>query len=307
MSMDEIRKHAQLGIVSRHELLEKHKYDPEALKRRIRSRSLVKVQRGVYRIRDAPDSFETRAFALTKYAQEGSAISHFAAAHLHGLDGFKEPSIIDLLVPIDVQVHPKGAKVHRTREPFQIYKLKGLIPITSLARTLVDLSEHLDPKQLEKALNAAWRIKRTIGPWLRKYLASLPRKDWKGRTVLARMVERLGVRGMDSGLEVDVLHMIEEAGLPTPARQFIVRDKQNNYVIRGDVGWVDECVILHIDSRFHATEEAMARDAKQRSTLTDLEWTQIFVTRRTIKDRLWIEQIKRALAKAANRPRRTAP
>ena len=111
------------------------------------------------------------------------------------------------------------------------------------------------------------------------------------------MIERMGKRGLDSELELEVLHMIEKEGLPTPERQFTIKDKKGNRVMRGDLGYEAEEIVLHIDSRFHQSQEAMARDAKQRSTLTDLEWTQLFVTKRTIKDKLWLEQLKRALAK----------
>lgn len=38
------------------------------------------VQRGVYRVRGAPDSFESRALAACLYAGEEVAISQFAAA-----------------------------------------------------------------------------------------------------------------------------------------------------------------------------------------------------------------------------------
>ena len=110
------------------------------------------------------------------------------------------------------------------------------------------------------------------------------------------MIERMGKRGLDSELELEVLHMIEKEGLPTPERQFTIKDKKGNRVMRGDLGSEAEEIVLHIDSRFHQSQEAMARDAKQRSTLTDLEWTQLFVTKRTIKDKLWLEQLKRALA-----------
>lgn len=304
MVIDELKEHATFGVVSRKDIIDSKKMDRNSFDYRTRNKTLIKMHRGIYRLFGAEDSFEARAYALTKYAGPRSAISHFGAAHLHGIEGFKEPSSLDVLVPCDVEVHPKGVNVHRTREHFQIYKFEKLIPITSLARTLVDLSEHLDHKRLESALNSAYRIKDTIGPWLRSYLATLDRTDWRGRDVLLQMIERMGKRGLDSELEVEVLHMIEKEDLPTPDRQFEIRDRQGKRVMRGDLGYVEQEIVLHIDSRFHQSQEAMARDAKQRSILTDLEWTQLFVTKRTIKDRVWLEQLKRALAKAA--ARRTA-
>lgn len=293
--MEEIAKHARLGLVSRKELLAK-KIDPRALELKVQDGSLTRVIRGIYRLRGVPDSFEARALALTMYAGPKSAVSHFAAAHLHGIEGFDEPATLDVLVPHELQVYPAGARVHRTREKFQIYKLKKLIPITTLARTLVDLSQHLTENKLEIALNSAWRIRRTIASWLRTDLKHI-RTDWHGRDVLERLVNRMGVRGLDSTLEVEARQMIEAAGLPAPEKGLVIRDHEKKHVIRGDLAWREQQVLLHLDSSFHASEKAMARDARQRSMLTHLDWTQFIVTRRTIKDRVWLDQIRSALAK----------
>jgi hypothetical protein len=295
MVMDEITKLATLGVIAKKDIKDPKLAD--ALDHRARRKLLIRMHRGVYRLLGALDSFESRAYALTKYAGDDSAISHFGAAYLHGLEGFEEPTTLDVLVPWAVHVHPSGdCKVHRTRERFQTIKHKKLIRITSLARTLIDLSQHLDEKKLESALNAAYRIKDTIGAWLRSELKHI-RSNWHGRDVLLRLVRRMGKRGLDSELELEVLRMIEKEGLPTPDHQFVICDRKREYVMRGDLGYEDEQIVLHIDSRFHQSQAAMARDAKQRSTLTDLEWTQLFVTKRTIKDRVWLEQLKRALAR----------
>ena len=67
-------------------------------------------------------------------------------------------------------------------------------------------------------------------------------------------------------------------------------------MIRGDLGWKDWKTVVHCDSKaWHGTEQAMMRDAFQRSELSLLKWTQIIVMKRTLDDGIWIKQLDRAL------------
>lgn len=48
---------------------------------------------------------------------------------------------------------------------------------------------------------------------------------------------------------------------------------------------------------FHTPELAMMRDAKQRSQLSMMKWTQIFVMWRTMGDGVWLQQLRKALGR----------
>ncbi len=292
--MDEIVKFAELGLVTREKLIA-HQLDPDAIDYRAREGSLVAVQRGVYRLRGAPDSFEARALAACLYAGEAAAISHFAAAYLHGIEGFPKPENVEVLLPRQVKAKPSGVLVHRTPEPFQSVKLQG-IKTTSLPRTLIDLADQLSFDEVEKALNAAWRKNRAIIPWLKQEMAKLKRKEWSGLDKVSQLVRRMDGRGLDSDLELEVLKEIERRALPKPTKGLVILDDQGRYVIRGDLGWEKWKTVLHCDSvAWHGTEQAMMRDAFQRSELSLLKWTQIAVMKRTLEDGLWLRQLERAL------------
>lgn len=155
------------------------------------------MQRGVYRFRGVPDSFEIRARAACLYTGEECAISHQAAAFLHGLEEFTQPQMLAMLVPARLRLNPSGVVVHSTEEPFQSIDENG-IRITSLARTLIDLSDQLTMDELEKVLNAAWRKRSTICPWLRQEITPLKRKEWKGLDRLCQLLSRMDNRGLDS-------------------------------------------------------------------------------------------------------------
>lgn len=292
--MDEIEKFAEQGLVTRKKLIDEGIH-ADAIDYRVRVKSLLALQRGVYRFRGVPDSFELRARAACLYTGEEGAISHSAAAHLHGIEDFDEPKSLEMLVPSQLQMKPSGVLVHSTDEPFQSIKRDG-IRYTSLPRTLIDIADHLSMDEVEKTLNAIWRNQRNIGPWLRQEIAKLRRKEWGGLDRVSQLLGRMDGRGLDSDLELEVLKEIERAGLPKPTKGLVILDGLGRYVIRGDLGWDKWKTVLHCDSvAFHGTEQAMVRDAFQRTELSLLKWTQITVLKRTLKSRIWLAQLDRAL------------
>lgn len=79
----------------------------------------------------------------------GAVVSHRAAAVLHGFEGFR-PGRIDLTAPRSAPHTSTLAIIHR-REPITT-TTRQLIEVTSVARTVVDLSGVIDP----------WTLARTI-------------------------------------------------------------------------------------------------------------------------------------------------
>lgn len=292
--MDDVEKFGQRGLVTRQKLIDE-RFKSEAIDYRVWDHSLIPVQRGIYRFRGVPDSFEIRARAACLYTGDECALSHRAAAYLHGLDGFPEPKQLEMLVPAHLRLKPSGVLVHSTEEPFQWVEENG-IRRTALARTVIDLADQLTMDELEKVLNDAWRRRNTICPWLRQEIAKLKREEWKGLDRLCQLLSRMDNRGLDSDLELEVLKRIERAGFPKPTKGLVILDDLGRYVIRGDLGWNEWKTVVHCDSRaWHGTEQAMMRDAFQRSELSLLKWTQITVMKRTLDDGIWIKQLERAL------------
>ncbi len=293
--MDDIESYGVQGLVSRKKLIDEE-IDPEQIAYRVFDKSLVPVQRGIYRFRGVPATWHLRARAAVMYVEKGSAISHSSAAFLHGIEGYKQPETIELLVHERVRTRPPGVLVHTTDETFQAIEC-GLIRTTSLPRTIIDLADQLSMDATEKLLNAAWRMKKhTFIPWLHQELAKLKRTDWSGLDRVSQLLRRMGRRGLDSDLELEVLKEIERAGLPRPTKGLVILDDQQRYVIRRDLGWDKWKVVLHCDSvAWHGTEEAMVRDAAQRSELSLLKWTQLIVMKRTLKDGRWLGHLDRAL------------
>jgi very-short-patch-repair endonuclease len=130
------------------------------------------------------------------------------------------------------------------------------IPVTSPARTLVDLAPRLDTSQLESAINEADRLDLTDPSRLRRDVESMRGQDGAG-TVL-RLLERQAFRMTDSELELRFLALVRSAGLPRPETQRLVNG------FRVDFYWPDLGLIVETDGlRYHRTPSQQTRDRRR--------------------------------------------
>ena len=132
----------QHGLVTLAQLLAAG-LDKSAIARRVRAGQLHRVYRGVYAVGHAGLSREGRFLAAVLGAGKGAALSHLAAAELWEVRRYRA-SLIDVVVP--TRRRADGVRVHETRtlHPRDVTTYKG-IPVTTIARTLVDLSDVLTP------------------------------------------------------------------------------------------------------------------------------------------------------------------
>jgi hypothetical protein len=171
------------------------------------------------------------------------------------------------------------------------------MPITTIQRTLVDLAGELTNEQLEIALDSAQRrYKPYLLTWLDPYLATLKAQFTPGLTELKLLLEARGDLVTDSALEVRVRRALRKAGLEPKEPPHIV-EHNGVYVIRLDFAWPELKVGIHCDSyRWHSQRERIDRDARQRSMLEFLNWRCITVTDATLKEGVWLDQLKALLA-----------
>jgi hypothetical protein len=160
--------------------------------------------------------------AAVLYAGPGSAISHLSAAAVLGIPS-PTPREIHLTTPRDIRTAPAGLHVHRcvNLDAAETDHRSG-IPITSAARTVIDLAGELSPADLRIALDAA-----------RRQGASLARIEWSlkrvgrvkgGRTLRQMIDECRAAPPTESVLEAMLEQLLRDAGLPPPQRQFRVFD-----------------------------------------------------------------------------------
>ena len=235
----------------------------------------------VFAIGGVPWTWERRAMAALLAAGPLARLSHRAAAHQLGFDGFGECPI-DVTLPRGVKSRTSLAAVHHTS---YLTPLDGItvraFPVTSGARTIVDLcASEVTEDELGAAVGSAIRDGYTSMEFLRKRMLNLRGPGRRGIRALDAVLE--GPIG-DSHLEREFLKLVRAAGIRDPETQ-VVFDGEG--IIRVDTLWRPERVIAEVmGHRFHVTREDLQRDAQRRNELQEignlvLEFTTLDVAKR---------------------------
>jgi predicted transcriptional regulator of viral defense system len=126
---------------------------PAQIKHRLRTGALIREYPGVYRVGHRAPSVEARYLAAVRACGQGALLSGRAAAHLLGLLKGDAPRP-EVIAPTWRRV--RGITTHRARQidPRDATTLRR-IPVTTVARTLVDLAAVLDPESLARACHEA--------------------------------------------------------------------------------------------------------------------------------------------------------
>jgi very-short-patch-repair endonuclease len=173
-----------------------------------------------------------------------------------------------------VRMH-RGVIGHRTRHiaPGDA-AIKDGIPITSPARTLLDLAGVLTPRELERAV---YRVEAlglaTVG--------ELEERSASERAGIGKLRDILGAAPSPtrSELEARFLAFIEAHGLPRPR----VNERVEGFEV--DFHWPGARLIVELDGyAFHSDREAFERDRARDSALQAAGWRIIRVTYRRLVD-----------------------
>ena len=195
--------------------------EPSAIKRRLRSGRLERVFPGVYGLAhtgDLPLAAETSALLA---CGQGAALSHHTAATLWRLrPGVARPVHVTIRGERGFPTLP-GITIHRSivLAPVDVRLHEGL-PITSPARTLLDVAATLPDRDVERLLDEGLFARRIITiAGIKELLARVG--NHPGRARLARVAaSRTRSTKTDSPPEEALLGLIRAAGLPEPELQF---------------------------------------------------------------------------------------
>lgn len=223
--------------------------------------------RGVFAVAGVPWTWERRAQAALLATGPTAWLSHRAAAHHLGFDGFGE-------CPIEVTV-PRGrlprsplAVVHTTTSlhPLDFIRV-GRAPVTSAARTIIDLAATgATADEQSAAIGSALRDGRTSVAFLRKRLTNL-RGPGRHGVVLLDTVLRGPIA--HSHLERVFVKLLVAAGVEMPEIQVIF---DGEAVVRVDFFWPRARLVVEVmGHRFHVTREQLQRDAQRRGELQELD------------------------------------
>jgi very-short-patch-repair endonuclease len=192
---------------------------------------------------------------------DGGLLSHESAAALWGIRSMPQARErlqgIDVCIPAELRRRRAGIRIHRSSKLSPADRgVCDRIPVTSAARTLIDLGTVLDSEQLEAAVNEADKLDRIDPESLRLVLAEAPRIP--GTAPLRRLLDRRTFRLTDSELERRFLRLVRQAGLPVPR----TGSRVNGH--RVDFFWPELGLVVETDGlRYHRTAAQQARDRQR--------------------------------------------
>jgi len=288
----------QHGVVSRGQLLDVGVSD-KAMERRLGSGHLVRLHRGVYAVGHAQLRREGRWLAAVLAVGPGAVLSHRAAAALHGIR--ESDGAVD--VTTTRRASTRGVVVHRTTvlADADVTTRTG-IPVTTVARTLVDLSTILPAERVAKLLRETDRRGRLDAPALRQTLERTSGRGGPGpRALRAALAEhgRLAKSPTLSELEDCFLALLDAHDLPRPL---------TNHLIEGmkvDAAWPRERLVVELDSwAFHADRGAFQEDRERDVRLARAGFTAVRFTHTHVTGRpAWVaETVRDLLARAERAP-----
>jgi hypothetical protein len=185
-----------------------------AIHTRVRGGRLVRLHRGVYAVGHSQlTPLGWRWAAVLACGGPGvAALSHRSAAVVWDL--LPSPAQFDVSTLASARSTAK-IRVHRGLEPEDITTIDRL-PVTTVARTVVDLTATLTPHQTERVVHRAQHLRRLDTHSLDEQLA---RAQGRRTKPLTTAVERLRIREPDitrTVLEERFLALVLDAGLPRP-------------------------------------------------------------------------------------------
>jgi very-short-patch-repair endonuclease len=231
-------------------------FSAKAIEHRLQRGRLHQIARGVYTVGWPQLTRERRWMAAVLACGDEATLSHRSAAALWGI-GREVSGRIDISVQRTVNARRRGLRVHRrpTLRAEDIGHRKG-IPVTGVARTLVDVATELDELAVERAINEADKRDLIDPETLRTALDRY--KGEPGAPLLCKLLDKRTFRLSDSDLEIFFRPIAAEAGLPFPLSKQIV----NGWEV--DFYWPDLGLVVETDGlRYHRTASSQTRDARR--------------------------------------------
>jgi hypothetical protein len=196
-------------------------------------------------------------------AGEGSALGRLSAAVLWNAWRRKVEGI-DVIAPKQRRPQP-GFRLHTARnlDPRDVTTYRG-IPVTTMARTLVDLTDVLTEHQLANVIHeAAFRRRFHEGATR----AAMARAKGRRLGVLERALDlhTSGSAGTKSDLEDQALAQIQLAGLEPPLVNAGVQTPHQLFEV--DFVWPERKLIVEVDGAGHERPRTQREDARRDQAL----------------------------------------
>ena len=228
---------------------------------RVRNGWTHPLYRGVYAVGHTNLPPEGRFLAAVKACGPTAVLSHFSAAALYGLvrwdDRFPE------VTTTTARTH-KGIRVHRSskRDVRDVTRHKG-IPITTPARTLIDLAATFHYRALRRTVREAQRSLVTV----RQILEALDRLGPRPGIAKLTKILATGHAPTRSELEDTVLDLLLSAGFKHP-------DVNRPLTLNGrklipDFRWPEQQLVIEADGAAYHDDRLTREDDAERQAILE--------------------------------------
>jgi very-short-patch-repair endonuclease len=227
----------------------------KAVRRRLSDRRLHPLFRGVFAVGLARPSLRGRWKAATLALGEDALLSHRDAAVLLDLASERRPGV-DVTVPGRNARSQPGISAHRivVSVPADRNEVDG-IPVTSVARTLLDLAALLGPTKLRRAYERAERVQALDVRAIDDLLLRSNGHRGAGRLRDLRAYDPALAAQAESELERIFLDLLRAHRVPMPQVNVLV----DGFLV--DAYWPEADVVAELDGyEFHHDREAFERD-----------------------------------------------
>ena len=274
---------AQGGVLSRSQALEF--LSARQIQRRLARGLWERVFPSVYRLVSTARSWRQTALGAVLWAGRGCVLSHESAAVVHGLSRFRPGRLV--LTVRDHHRAPGTVELHHSeRLSFRdVTEVQGL-PVTTVARTLLDLAVRIDGPTLRATVDEALRKKLVT---LEVLEAFIERSHHLPGVIdlRAAVAETRGAGApTESELERAVHELLRDAGFPIPQRQrpFSLGTKR----CRLDFTFPAQRVVIEADGLdTHFNREAFEEDRRRDNHLTARGFKVLRWTWRALHERPW--------------------
>jgi very-short-patch-repair endonuclease len=264
----------------------------------LRAGTLEPARRGVYRVAGVPDSWFQLLMAAC-LSRPGAYASFRAAAALWSFEGFEHDNL-EITVPGPLRARLDGVVVHESRVwgPHHLVVVEQ-IPVSSVARTLCDLTAVVRPWRVERAVDEALRREVVTLRTLARVAQDLEGRGRRRCTVMRDILEHRapGYHPGESDPEKRIAALLVRAGLPEPTRQHRVRVGGKSYRI--DLSYPAARIAIEYDGwDFHKGRKSFDDDRARANDLVLLGFQVLRFTSKSSDDAI-VDTVRAALARAS--------
>lgn len=283
----------QHGVVTRSQLVAAG-LSPSAVDRRLASGRYRAVHSGVYLVLPFPVQY-TREMAAVLASGPDAVASHVSAAPLWGMRAAADGPV-HVITP-DNRGRRRGIRAHRASVPDEERTVQHRVPVTTPARTVLDLAGVLEAREVETVLSRAERegLVRAgeVGTLLER------RPGQRGARAIRRILQLPGGPALTrSAAEAELLALVREGGLPAPECNVSVGRHEIDFL------WRKARIAVEVDGfRYHSTRERFESDRRRDAELVAAGLTVLRLSWRQVTDERVATAVKigQALVRAGSR------